>query len=60
MLRLGDAAADILSKYAVRSRKFTKKTWAEFIHLSHKINMMSFATRIDIAMGKFSITRLWE
>ena len=52
MLRLGDAAADVLSKYAIRTRKFTKKTWADFILLSHKINMMLFATKIDIAMGK--------
>ena len=52
VLRLGDAAADVVSKFAIRSRKFTKKSWASFISLSHKINMILFATKIDIAIGK--------
>ena len=54
LLRLGDAAADVVSKFAIRTRKFTKKTWADFIGLSHKINMLLFAARIDIAIGKYT------
>ena len=53
VLRLGDAAADMVSKFAIRARKFTKKSWADFVNLSHKINMILFATKIDIAIGKF-------
>ena len=51
LLRLGDAAADTLSKHAIRTRKFAKRSWANFIHITHRINMMLFATKLEIAIG---------
>ena len=53
MLRLGDAAADTLSKFAIRKRKFTKKLWAEFITISQKINMNLMMLKLEMIMGKY-------
>ena len=51
LLRLGDAAADTLSKFAIRTRSFSRKNWAQFIQITHKINIMLFVTKLEIAIG---------
>ena len=52
MLRLGDAAADSLSKFAIRNRKFAKKLWADFISITHRINMNLLMFKLELAIGK--------
>ena len=52
LIGLGDFAADLISKHAIRARNFSRKTWARLIQAAHKINMTTFAMRLDIVIGK--------
>ena len=52
LIKLGDSAADSLSRNAIRERNFSTRTWAKFISLSHRIIMITMAMKLDIMMGK--------
>ena len=52
LIGLGDLAAEILTRHAIRARHFSRKAWALFIQAAHKVNMISFAMKLDIIIGK--------
>lgn len=52
LIKVGDIAADSLSKHAIRERNFSTKTWANFVSLAHRIIMTIMAMKLDIMMGK--------
>lgn len=53
-IRLGDAAADTLSKFAIRKRKFGKRLWAEFITITQRINMNLLMLKLEMSIGKYN------